>query len=104
MAKTTKSEKKKWDDLTLVQQIGIVVVAAVQIGLLVAALWDLVHRSPDEVRGERRLWAGLVFINWVGPIAYFTVGRKGFLGRMQGRCSGILGGGTQSEEGETVSL
>jgi len=22
------------------------------------------------------MWAVLVFINWIGPLAYFTVGRK----------------------------
>ena len=45
-------------------------------GLLAAALWDLAHRKPEEVRGDRRMWAGLVFINWIGPIAYFAIGRR----------------------------
>jgi hypothetical protein len=69
--------KKRWADLSDGQKAGLVVLATVQIGLLAAALWDLAHRSADEVRGDRRMWAGLVFINWIGPLAYFAIGRKG---------------------------
>jgi hypothetical protein len=47
-----------------------------QLALLVAALWDLAHRKPEEVRGDRRMWAGIAFINWIGPIAYFCIGRR----------------------------
>jgi hypothetical protein len=69
--------KTRWVDLSGSQKAGIVVLATVQVGLLAAALWDLAHRGAAEVRGDRRVWAGLVFINWIGPLAYFTVGRKG---------------------------
>lgn len=68
--------KKRWADLSTGQQTAVIVLGALQIGLLVAALWDLAHRTSAEVRGDRRVWAGLVFINWVGPLAYFTIGRK----------------------------
>lgn len=67
---------KKWSELSDAQKAGIIVASVVQIGLLAAALWDLGHRTSDEVRGSRRMWAGLVFVNWIGPLAYFTVGRK----------------------------
>ena len=50
--------------------------AAVQFALLGAALWDLRRRDASLVRGPKRLWRGVVFVNWAGPIAYFTVGRK----------------------------
>ncbi len=68
--------KRRWSDLSTGQQAAMIVLGAMQISLLVAALWDLAHRAPDEVRGDRRMWAGLVFINWVGPIAYFAIGRR----------------------------
>ena len=45
-------------------------------GLLATGLWDLAHRTSAEVRGDRRLWAGLMFVDWIGPIAYFAYGRK----------------------------
>ena len=83
--------ERSWTDLSAGQQVAIVVLGAVQIGLLAAALWDLAHRAADEVRGDRRMWAGLVFINWFGPLAYFTVGRKDGLFRLPGR-------GTQSDD------
>lgn len=80
------AKKVRWGDLTEAQKIGLIVLGTVQVGLLAAALWDLFHRSADEVRGDRRMWAGLVFINWIGPLAYFTVGRKGFFTQLMSRC------------------
>ncbi len=68
--------RKSWADLSPVSKVAVVILGTVQVGLLVAALWDIAHRSADEVRGDRRMWAGLAFINWIGPLAYFTVGRK----------------------------
>ena len=67
---------KHWADLSASGKIGIVVGGAFQIGLLVAGLWDLAHRTATEIRGDRRLWLGLMFVNWIGPIAYFAYGRK----------------------------
>ncbi len=72
-------DKVRWADMSWSRKAGVAVLAATQIGLLVSALWDLAHRSADEIRGDRRVWAGLVFINWIGPLAYFMVGRKGFI-------------------------
>jgi hypothetical protein len=68
--------KKRWADLSAGQRIAVIILGTIQMGLLVSALWDLAHRTSEEVRGDRRMWAGLVFINWVGPLAYFTIGRR----------------------------
>lgn len=68
--------RKRWADLSAEQQAGVVILGCLQVGLLAAALWDLAHRSAEELRGDKRMWAALVFINWIGPLAYFTVGRK----------------------------
>jgi hypothetical protein len=68
--------KRSWQDLTEGQKIITIIFGAIQVGLLVAALWDLSRRSPEEVRGDRRMWAALVFINWIGPLAYFSIGRR----------------------------
>ena len=68
--------KKRWADLSEVQKIGIILMGTMQLGLLASGLWDLAHRTPAEVRGDRRLWAGLMFLDWIGPIAYFAYGRK----------------------------
>jgi bacteriorhodopsin len=68
--------RKRWSDLSGGQKICIVAFLAVDLALLLAAVFDLKRRSPDEVRGDRRLWFGLVFIDVFGPLAYFTYGRK----------------------------
>ena len=66
-----------WGELTCAQRATIKVVAALDIGLLAAALCDLAHRKPDEVRGSRAMWTALSFVDFIGPISYFTIGRKG---------------------------
>jgi hypothetical protein len=95
--------KKRWADLSLPQQIGVIVGGTIQIGLLAAGLWDLAHRSADEVRGDRRMWAGLMFINWLGPLAYFAYGRKNSPLRFCGCKGGRQAAGPSLPE-ETASL
>ncbi|MFH0915225.1 MAG: PLDc N-terminal domain-containing protein [bacterium] len=87
--------KKRWAELSAGQKMVVVVGATLQVSLLATALWDLAHRTADEVRGDRRVWAGLVFINWIGPLAYFTVGRK--CGPCRTPCHASTSDGTESE-------
>ncbi len=68
--------KKRWSDLKQWQKVATVVGGIVQFSLLVAALYDLQKRPAERVKGSKKLWRGLVFINWVGPISYFVVGRR----------------------------
>ena len=69
-------QPKQWQDLTDRQKRGIVVLGALQITLLAAALIDIRRRSADAINGSKRLWTAVVFINGIGPIAYFVFGRK----------------------------
>ena len=46
----------KWRDLSPARQIAVSVLSIVQIGLLIAALFDLRRRAPAEINGSRRLW------------------------------------------------
>ncbi len=69
-------QQKKWEDRTPAQRSAVVVGGLVQIALLVAALIDIRHRSADEIRGSKRWWTAALFVNFVGPIAYFVFGRK----------------------------
>ncbi|GAB4243333.1 MAG: hypothetical protein Kow00129_02380 [Thermoleophilia bacterium] len=68
--------KKRWGDLSPVARVGVIVLAAVQYGLLGAALYDLRRRKAAEVRGPKKMWSGLVFVNFIGPLAYFFWGCK----------------------------
>ena len=67
---------RRWADLSSFERVLVVVAAVLQFALLGASLWDLRRRDASLVRGPKRMWYGLVFVNWVGPISYFTVGRR----------------------------
>jgi len=69
-------KKKQWHELTTSQKGGMILMSILQITLLAAALWDLQQRSDDEVVGDKNLWRAIVFVNFIGPLAYFFFGRK----------------------------
>ena len=68
--------RKRWRELSEAQQVAIVILSVVQLGLLIAALWDLRRRPAEQVNGSKWGWTLASFINYIGPIAYFTFGRK----------------------------
>jgi hypothetical protein len=68
--------KKRWSELTRNQQRVILACAAVQLVLQAAALGDLRRRSADELWGSKRWWTAASFVNFIGPAAYFAVGRR----------------------------
>ncbi|TDN92549.1 PLD nuclease N-terminal domain-containing protein [Microbacterium sp. BK668] len=55
-------------------RIGGVVLGLVQFAFAALAAWDLAQRDPDEVRGPKLAWVPALFINWIGPAAYFLFG------------------------------
>jgi hypothetical protein len=69
-------EKKRWRDLSGRQRAGITGAGVVQLGLLAAALADLRRRPAKRVRGSKKVWFGVSFVNFVGPLAYFAFGRR----------------------------
>jgi hypothetical protein len=53
----------------------LIPIILVQLGLMIAALVDLIKRA--ETQGPKWLWVVvIVFFNLIGPIVYFVVGRK----------------------------
>ena len=68
--------KKRWSDFTPAQQRMVLAGAAVQLVLQAAALWDLRRRTADQLRRSRRWWTAAAFVNVVGPVVYFVVGRR----------------------------
>jgi len=70
-------KKKKWSEMSSTQRVWVVVAGAVQIALAVAAWTDLARRDASHVNGPKGRWAGIISINFVGPIAYFAFGRRG---------------------------
>jgi bacteriorhodopsin len=68
--------RKRWSELTQRQQAAIAAAGVVQALLSAATLLDLRRRPNTQVRGSKKLWVATAFINFVGPIAYFTFGRR----------------------------
>jgi hypothetical protein len=69
-------QSKSWPDFTPAQRKKIILQSAVQLSLLIAALLDLHRRPAEEIKGSKKMWQGLVFVSYIGPIAYFLFGRK----------------------------
>jgi bacteriorhodopsin len=67
--------RKRWSELTQRQQAIIATAGVVQVLLSAATLLDLRRRPSTQVRGKT-LWVAAAFVNFVGPIAYFTLGRR----------------------------
>ena len=66
------------NDLTTEQILLLLApVIVIQLGLMIVALIDL-ERDERRVRGGNKLvWALIiVFVNIIGPILYFVVGRE----------------------------
>ncbi len=67
---------KKWSELSKSSRGLIVAAGAAELVLLAAALIDIKRRPADQIRGPKRLWTALAFIDVIGPIAYFSFGRR----------------------------
>ncbi|RSN24346.1 hypothetical protein DMC63_06700 [Streptomyces sp. WAC 05977] len=48
----------------------------VQLTLATVAWTDLAMRPATEIRGTKKAWALIIAINFIGPIAYLTYGRR----------------------------
>lgn len=69
-------DNRRWDDLSAPEQTGLVVAASVQIALAATAWTDLAKRPAELVRGPKLVWAAIIAVNLIGPIAYFVFGRR----------------------------
>ncbi len=53
----------------------LIPVILIQLGLMIAALVDLVRRA--QTHGPKWVWVlVIILINFIGPIVYFVAGRK----------------------------
>ena len=48
----------------------------INLALMIWMIWDIRHRSDEEINGKRKLWLLAAFAPPIGPIAYFIFGRK----------------------------
>lgn len=66
----------RFTELPRWRQAGIVVLATVQLGLLISAERDIQRRPAALIRGPKTRWRLLCLINFLGPLSYFTFGRR----------------------------
>ena len=67
---------RRWDELSPSDKILMMLLTAVQISLAVSAWTDLAERPAELVNGSKRRWAAIIAVNFVGPMLYFTRGRR----------------------------
>jgi len=68
---------KKWADLSHRQRAAVLVLGSAQLLLAGSAWSDLAHRPAGQVNGRKGVWAAVIAVNWLGPLAYFRWGRRG---------------------------
>jgi hypothetical protein len=68
--------KRRWAELSTRERRAICVAGALEAAMTVAAMLDLARRSANKVRGPKAAWALASFVQMVGPIDYFAVGRR----------------------------
>jgi hypothetical protein len=66
---------QRWSELSQRKQTAILVAASVQLSLAATAWADLSTRPAELVNGRKTMWAAIITVNFVGPIAYFARGR-----------------------------
>jgi hypothetical protein len=54
----------------------VLALACTQISLALTAWIDLARRPAAEVNGRKSVWAVIIGINFVGPLAYFLRGHR----------------------------
>lgn len=69
-------KKRTWRDMSSGRRAGAAVLASIQLSLAVAAWTDLARRPASQVNGRKGVWAAVIAINYIGPIAYFVKGRR----------------------------
>jgi hypothetical protein len=67
---------KSWAELSPGQRTAVLVVGSIQLSLAATAWTDLARRPAWKVNGRKGVWAAVIAINWIGPLAYFRWGRR----------------------------
>jgi hypothetical protein len=70
------TQKKRWSELSSKQRSAIMAAGVVQLSLQAAALVDMRRRPARQVNGPKPMWVALSFVNFLGPLAYFAIGRR----------------------------
>lgn len=64
-------------ELSAGQKRGLIVLAACELCLKIAAGIDIWRRPADRIKGPKAAWMAALAVNFFGPAAYFAFGRRG---------------------------
>ncbi|MFJ5862558.1 hypothetical protein ACIQCM_14160 [Pseudarthrobacter sp. NPDC092439] len=70
------AQKKTWKEMSPSARAGFILVGIAQVSLLLAAQRDISRRPAELINGPKAAWRAASFINFVGPMGYFVLGRK----------------------------
>jgi len=70
------ANKKRWRDLSPLEQRAIVFAGAAELALTTAAVRDLKRRPRQRIRGPKPVWLLSFVVQPFGPLAYLAVGRR----------------------------
>nr|WP_187352568.1 hypothetical protein [Dietzia kunjamensis] len=62
--------------MTDTQKTVLLTLISVQVSLAATAWADLATRPAAKVQGSKGKWAAIIAINFIGPLLYFTRGRR----------------------------
>lgn len=68
--------KQQWKDLSTRQRATALTMMSIQVSLAVSAWADLAKRPAEQVNGSKAKWAAVIAVNYIGPLLYFTKGRR----------------------------
>jgi hypothetical protein len=68
--------RRHWSDLSPRQRALTLVAGSVQMALAALSWADLARRPAGQVNGPKPLWAAVIAVNVVGPLAYLRWGRR----------------------------
>jgi hypothetical protein len=73
---TAAAAHRRWADLSGRERTALLTLASVQLSLAATAWTDLARRPASRVNGPKAVWAVVIAINVVGPLAYLRFGRR----------------------------
>jgi hypothetical protein len=65
-----------WANLSEGQRRLLIAAATAEATLKIVALIDIQRRPAGQIRGPKALWRAAMVVNLLGPLSYFTIGRK----------------------------
>jgi hypothetical protein len=66
--------RRKWQELSSGLRTAVLVAACVEFAATTAAAADLARRPQSQIRGPKGLWWLGIFVQPIGPLAYFGWG------------------------------